>query len=122
MGSCGSSADGRILAGYRVMRPTSGARWGAGRRWIPLLKAEAPTEPTGENRPPAASGGNRAGAFSAAVEKPEEQRKAPDGLFGHRKAARSDNPKVVGSNPSPATKEPQGPFWGSAVLLLMEEF
>ena len=42
--------------------------------------------------------------IGAAVEKAEEKREAPDGFFGHRKLARSDNPEVVGSSPSPATK------------------
>ena len=50
----------------------------------------------------AASGRKRRPAISAAVEKPEDQRK-PERFFGHRNPARSDNPEVVGSNPSPAT-------------------
>ena len=45
---------------------------------------------------------NKASAISAAVEKIEDQRK-PDDFFGHRKAARSDNPKAVGSSPASAT-------------------
>ena len=66
----------------RVMRPTSGARW--------------------EKRAAAAGGRCRRPAFTAAVEKCEDQRK-PEAFFGHRKAARCDNPEVVGSNPSLAT-------------------
>ena len=42
--------------------------------------------------------------FGAAVEKAEDKRKAPEGFFGHRKQAQSDNPEVVGSSPSPAAK------------------
>jgi hypothetical protein len=64
------------------MKPTSAARW--------------------ELRAAAAGGRRRLPAISAAVEKREDQRK-PEAFFGHRKAARSDNPEVVGSNPSPAT-------------------
>ena len=64
------------------MRSTSVARW--------------------EKRGYAAGGGYSSPAFSAAVEKPEGQHK-PERFFGYRKAARSDNPEVVGSNPSPAT-------------------
>ena len=44
------------------------------------------------------------GERSAAVEKSEEKRK-PEAFFGHRKPAQSDNPEVVGSSPSPATKK-----------------
>ena len=72
----------RLRLCSRVMRPASAARW--------------------ELRPPAAGGRSREGAITAAVEKSEEKRK-PERFFGHRKAARSDNPEVVGSNPSPAT-------------------
>ena len=42
----------------------------------------------GDKRPPAAGGRERAGACSAAVEKPEDQRK-PERFFGHRKVGES---------------------------------
>ena len=42
----------------------------------------------GDKRPPAAGGRERAGACSAAVEKPEGQRK-PERFFGHRKVGES---------------------------------
>ena len=50
-------------------------------------------------------GRKKRGRQWAAVEKPEEKRE-PDRFFGHRNPARRDNPKVVGSNPSAATKKP----------------
>jgi len=43
------------------------------------------------------------GERSAAVEKIEDRRK-PEDFFGYRKPAQSDNPEVVGSSPSPATR------------------
>ena len=66
----------------RGMRPASGARW--------------------EKRCRAVGGGCSGSAFSAAVgisSRPPRRRRNS----GHRKAARSDNPEVGGSNPSPAT-------------------
>jgi len=42
------------------------------------------------------------GKRRTAVEKIEEKRK-PEDFFGYRNPARSDNPEVEGSNPSPAT-------------------
>ena len=71
---------------HRVIRPTSVARW--------------------ELYPAAACGRYRRGAISAAVGKCEEKRK-PEAFSGYRKAARSDNRSVVGSNPSPATTSSQ---------------
>ena len=64
------------------MSPTSGARW--------------------EKRLCAAGGGCSGAAFTAAVEKSKDQRK-PEAFFGHRKAARRDNPEVAGSSPASAT-------------------
>ena len=43
----------------------------------------------------------------------------PEPFFGHRKAARSDNRSVGGSNPSPATKKKQAPE-GVCFFLLVE--
>ena len=65
------------------MRTTSVARWGL--------------------RPCAAGGRRSKDGISAAVEKREGKRKR-EAYFGYRKAARSDNPEVAGSNPVPATK------------------
>ena len=50
-----------------------------------------------EKRAPAAGGGCREPAFTAAVEKPEEERK-PERFFANRKAARSEEAR--GSNPA----------------------
>lgn len=52
-------------------------------------------------------GRKQGGRQWAAVEKPEEERK-PERFFGNRNPARSDNPEVVGSNPSPATTHSPG--------------
>ena len=79
-----SSTDGCFFL-FRVMRPASVARWESGAA--------------------AAGGRRRQCPISAAVEKIEDKRK-PDDFFGHRKAARRDNPEVVGSNPAPATIKP----------------
>ena len=58
--------------------------------------------------------------IGATVEKAEDKREAPDGFFGNRKPARSDNPEVVGSSPSPATKNLGVPF-GAPKFLLWEK-
>ena len=57
-----------------------------------------------EKRPPAAGGGSREGAFTAAVEKPEEKRK-PERFFGHRKAARSEEARSSNLR-TPTMKKP----------------
>ena len=66
----------------RVMSPMSGARW--------------------ELRASAAGGGNREPANTAAAPFAGRSGRLP-GKGKSGKAARSDNPEVVGSNPSPAT-------------------
>ena len=47
-------------------------------------------------------------AITGAAVKTAVSEQRTEGSFGHRKPARSDNPKVGGSNPPPATKNRQG--------------
>ena len=81
-----------------------------------FVRSTSPAQ--GELRVPAAGGGRRELAISAAVENPEDQRK-PDGIFGHRKVDRCR--KACHAPPGDGGVVPPSRRIGRTFLLLVQK-